>query len=115
MTLERARDLDAADPLLGQLEHLGVVARQVHDADDAERFVHWRAWAGALLGGIAMGYGARLSNGCNIGAYFSAIAAGNLSGWAWMVLALAGSWIGVRMRPLFSLPGGRAGTTATSC
>lgn len=62
-----------------------------------------RAWAGALLGGIAMGYGARLSNGCNIGAYFSAIAAGNLSGWAWMALALVGSWIGVQMRPLFSL------------
>ena len=63
----------------------------------------WRAWAGALLGGIAMGYGARLSNGCNIGAYFSAIAAGNLSGWAWMALALAGSWIGVQLRPLFRL------------
>ncbi len=62
-----------------------------------------RAWAGALLGGIAMGYGARLSNGCNIGAYFSAIAAGNLSGWAWMALALAGSWIGVQLRPLFGL------------
>lgn len=34
---------------------------------------HWggaaAAWAGALLGGIAIGYGARLSNGCNIGAY----------------------------------------------
>ncbi len=69
----------------------------------------WRAWAGALLGGIAMGYGARLSNGCNIGAYFSAIAAGNLSGWAWMALALAGSWIGVQMRPLFRL--GRAAPT----
>ena len=64
---------------------------------------NWRAWAGALLGGIAMGYGARLSNGCNIGAYFSAIAAGNLSGWAWMVLALAGSWIGVQLRPWFGL------------
>ena len=62
-----------------------------------------RAWMGAVLGGIAMGYGARLSNGCNIGAYFSAIAAGNLSGWAWMVLALAGSWIGVQLRPLFRL------------
>ena len=68
-----------------------------------------RAWAGALLGGIAMGYGARLSNGCNIGAYFSAIAAGNLSGWAWMALALAGSWIGVQMRPLFSLSGRTSG------
>ncbi len=63
----------------------------------------WRAWAGALLGGVAMGYGARLSNGCNIGAYFSAIAAGNLSGWVWMVLALAGSWVGVKLRPMFAL------------
>ncbi len=62
-----------------------------------------RAWIGAVLGGIAMGYGARLSNGCNIGAYFSAIAAGNLSGWAWMLLALVGSWIGIQMRPLFRL------------
>ncbi len=62
-----------------------------------------RAWAGALLGGIAMGYGARLSNGCNIGAYFSAIGAGNLSGWAWMALALVGSWAGVKLRPLFRL------------
>ena len=68
-----------------------------------------RAWVAALLGGIAMGYGARLSNGCNIGAYFSAIAAGNLSGWAWMALALVGSWIGVQMRPWFSL--GRAPAT----
>ena len=66
-------------------------------------------WAGALLGGVAMGYGARLSNGCNIGAYFSAIAAGNLSGWAWMGLALVGSLIGVWLRPVFRL--GRAAPT----
>ena len=64
-----------------------------------------RAWAGALLGGVAMGFGARLSNGCNIGAYFSAISVGNLSGWAWVVLALGGSWVGVRLRPLFGLDG----------
>ncbi len=70
-----------------------------------------RAWTGAVLGGIAMGYGARLSNGCNIGAYFSAISVGNLSGWAWMVLALAGSWIGVQLRPLFRLQG----TSGTTC
>lgn len=62
-----------------------------------------RPWAGALLGGVAMGFGARLANGCNIGAYFSAIAVGNLSGWAWVILALAGSWIGVKLRPLFAL------------
>jgi uncharacterized membrane protein YedE/YeeE len=62
-----------------------------------------RPWAGAVLGGIAMGFGARLANGCNIGAYFSAIAAGNLSGWAWVVIALAGSWVGIKLRPLFRL------------
>lgn len=62
-----------------------------------------RPWAGALAGGIAMGFGARLANGCNIGAYFSALAVGNLSGWAWLGLAILGSWIGVRLRPLFDL------------
>ncbi len=64
-----------------------------------------RPWAGALLGGVAMGFGARLANGCNIGAYFSAIAAGNLSGWAWVLLAILGSWAGIRLRPMFGLDG----------
>ena len=71
-----------------------------------------RAWAGALLGGVAMGFGARLANGCNIGAYFSAIAAGNMSGWVWMVLALAGSWGGVKLRPIFGLDHGPVYGTA---
>lgn len=62
-----------------------------------------RPWIGALVGGMAMGFGARLANGCNIGAYFSALAVGNLSGWAWLLLAIAGSWIGVKLRPLCDL------------
>jgi uncharacterized protein len=65
-----------------------------------------RPWAGAILGGLLMGYGARLSNGCNISAYFSSLAAGNASGWLWLVMALAGCWLGLRLRPLFGL--GRA-------
>ena len=65
------------------------------------------AWSAAVLGGVAMGYGARLANGCNIGAYFSALSVGNLSGWAWMLLALAGSWMGIRLRPVFGLAGRR--------
>lgn len=60
-----------------------------------------RAWAGAALGGFLMGYGARLSDGCNIGAYFSALASGSLSGWVWIAAALCGSVIGIRLRPLF--------------
>lgn len=63
-----------------------------------------RAWAGAVLGGLLMGYGARLSDGCNIGAYFSALASGSLSAWVWVAAAFAGSAIGLRARPLFRLP-----------
>ena len=61
------------------------------------------AWFGACAGGLLMGYGARLSDGCNIGAYFSALASGSLSGWAWVAAAFVGSAIGLKLRPLFRL------------
>jgi len=54
--------------------------------------------AGATAGGLLMGYGARLSGGCNIGAYFSALASGSLSGWAWVLFAFIGSWLGLRLK-----------------
>lgn len=57
----------------------------------------------ALLGGVLMGYGARLSFGCNIGAYFSGIASTSLHGWLWIVFALLGTVLGVKMRSLFRL------------
>lgn len=41
--------------------------------------------------------------GCNIGAYFSGIASGSLHGWAWGGLALIGTFLGLRLRPLFGL------------
>ena len=55
-------------------------------------------WIGAVAGGLLMGYGARLSDGCNIGAYFSALASGSVSGWVWVVFAYAGSVIGLRLK-----------------
>lgn len=73
-----------------------------------------RPWAGAIAGGLLMGYGARLSNGCNISAYFSSLAAGNASGWLWLALALAGCWIGLKLRPLFAL-GRAAPAEGASC
>lgn len=57
----------------------------------------------AVIGGLLMGYGARLAYGCNIGAYFSGIASFSLHGWVWAVLALGGTWIGLKLRPLFNL------------
>ena len=48
-----------------------------------------------------MGYGARLSFGCNVGALFSGIASGSLHGWVWFSFAFIGSMIGVRFRRVF--------------
>ena len=59
----------------------------------------------AIVGGLLMGYGARLSFGCNIGALFSGIATGSLHGWLWFAAAFAGSFVGVWARPLFGLDG----------
>lgn len=67
------------------------------------RRVPWRLALGSVLGGIAMGYGARLAGGCNIGAYFSGIASFSLHGWLWGVLALGGTFVGLWLRPLFGL------------
>jgi uncharacterized membrane protein YedE/YeeE len=60
----------------------------------------------AVIGGLLLGYGARLAFGCNIGAFFSGIASGSLHGWVWLVAAFAGSAIGVRLRPLFGQSSG---------
>ncbi|HWD02540.1 MAG TPA: YeeE/YedE family protein [Amycolatopsis sp.] len=57
----------------------------------------------AVLGGVLMGVGARLAGGCNIGAYLAGISTGNLQGWLWGLFALGGTWIGLRLRPLFGL------------
>lgn len=58
---------------------------------------------GAVVGGVLMGYGARIAFGCNIGAYFGGIASFSLHGWIWGLLALAGTAAGLALRPLFGL------------
>jgi uncharacterized membrane protein YedE/YeeE len=68
------------------------------------RVGHSGVWFGASAGGLLMGYGARLSDGCNIGAYFSALASGSLSAWVWVAGAFAGSAIGLKLRSVLSLP-----------
>ena len=65
--------------------------------------IPWRSLAAAVLGGLLMGYGARLAFGCNIGAFFSGVASGSLHGWLWLVAAMAGTAIGTRLRPAFGL------------
>jgi hypothetical protein len=59
----------------------------------------------AAIGGLLMGYGARLAFGCNIGAFFSGIASGSVHGWLWFALAFGGSWVGIALRPVFGMDG----------
>ena len=62
-----------------------------------------RSLAAAVIGGLLLGYGARVAYGCNIGAYFSGIASGSLHGWLWLPAAFAGNTIGTYLRPTFGL------------
>lgn len=57
----------------------------------------------AAVGGLLMGWGARLGFGCNIGAFVGGVASGSLHGWIWFGAALVGSVIGIRLRPAFGL------------
>lgn len=60
--------------------------------------------AGAsIIGGLLMGYGARLAFGCNIGAYFGGIASFSLHGWVWAIMAMLGTMVALFIRPLFGL------------
>lgn len=61
----------------------------------------WRLIATALGGGLMLGYGARIAFGCNIGAYFSGVASTSLHGWLWLLGALFGTPIGVKLRALW--------------
>ncbi|MDX1574724.1 MAG: YeeE/YedE family protein [Kiloniellales bacterium] len=82
------------------LSNFGILLGAFLAAGLAGRFapqwrVPFRILLVAFIGGILMGYGARLAFGCNIGALFSGIASGSLHGWLWMAAALAGTVLGV--------------------
>jgi hypothetical protein len=62
-----------------------------------------RSLAAAAIGGLLMGWGARLGFGCNIGAFVGGVASGSLHGWVWFAAALGGCAVGIRLRPLFGL------------
>ena len=57
----------------------------------------WRQVVAAILGGLAMGYGARIGFGCNIGALFSGIASFSVSGWVYAIFLFAGAFVGSKL------------------
>ena len=63
--------------------------------------IGWRDVATAVIGGLLMGYGARLAYGCNIGAYHGGIVSGSMHGVLWGIVAFTGSSMMVRARMRF--------------
>jgi len=86
----------------------GIILGALMAAGMAGRFAPaWRipprSVLAAVLGGLMLGYGARIAYGCNIGAYFSGIASSSVHGWLWFAAAFVGNAVGTRMRPFFGL------------
>ncbi|MEA5014809.1 MAG: YeeE/YedE thiosulfate transporter family protein [Candidatus Limiplasma sp.] len=55
----------------------------------------------AVLGGLLMGYGARIAFGCNIGALYSGIASMSLSGWVFAIFLFLGAFVGSKLLAKF--------------
>jgi len=79
--------------MLGALGAAGAAGRRARSWRLAPRDV-----ATAALGGLLMGYGARLAHGCNIGAYLGGLTSGSLHGLWWLVWAVAGYTLSLRAK-----------------
>lgn len=104
------RDALAASPFADatSVMNFGIILGAMSAAALAGRFAPRirltpRDFATAALGGLAMGYGARLAYGCNIGAYLGGLVSGSLHGWWWLLWGFLGSSLGVRLRGLLAM------------
>ena len=65
--------------------------------------IKWNGLISAVIGGLLLGYGARLAFGCNIGALLAGISSGSLHGWLWLLTGFIGNIVGVYFRTLLKL------------
>lgn len=75
-----------------------VLAAGLANSFNRQKTIRWRLLLVSALGGLLLGYGARLAYGCNIGALLAGIASGSLHGWFWLAAGFLGSMVGVRLR-----------------
>lgn len=86
----------------GSLRNLGVIVGACMATLFASQFKFkviksWRQVAAAVLGGLLMGYGARIANGCNVGALFTGTISMSLSGWIYMLGLIVGAYVGGKL------------------
>lgn len=86
----------------GSLTNLGIVAGGLLAALAASQFrvkrlKAKRQVAAAVLGGLLMGFGARLAFGCNIGDMFTGLPSMSLHGWLFLPSIFAGAVIGSKL------------------
>lgn len=75
-----------------------MLAAGLANSFDKHKTINLRLLLVSALGGLLLGYGARLAFGCNIGALLAGVASGSLHGWLWLAAAFAGGMAGVRLR-----------------
>ncbi|MBI2819263.1 MAG: YeeE/YedE family protein [Acidobacteria bacterium] len=108
---DQARAAVLAAPVFGDVTSvmdIGIMLGALAAAGIGGKFapvwrIPFRSLLAAVVGGILLGYGARIAFGCNIGAFFGGVASTSLHGWLWFVAALAGNALGTRLRPWFGL------------
>ena len=86
----------------GSLRNLGVIvgaliATLLASGFKLKKIKSWKQIVAATLGGLLMGYGARIGFGCNIGALFSGIASLSLSGWVYALFLFLGAIVGSKL------------------
>jgi len=89
-----------ADP--ASLRNLGIILGAMLAALLASQFKikkikSWRQVAAAAIGGLLMGYGARVAGGCNVGALFSGISSLSVAGWIFGLCLMVGAWVGGKL------------------
>ena len=86
----------------GSMRNLGIIAGALLATLLASQFKFKkiksvRQVIAAILGGLLMGYGARIGFGCNIGALYSGIASLSVSGWVFAIFLFLGAMVGSKL------------------
>ena len=63
-----------------------------------------KQYLAALLGGLLMGYGARLAGGCSVGALVGGTASFSLHGWLFGLVLIPGAWLGFKLSQNYFIP-----------